>query len=77
MHGLNLVLPEPGDASAPGIIVSFNATTARSNDATVPSDLGVATEAVASAGQGSSPSSVAGMLEIREVGHGNGRGALV
>ena len=72
------MLPEPGDASAPGIIVSFNATTARSNDATVPSELGIATdEAVASAGQGSSPPSVAGMLEIREVGHGNGRGALV
>lgn len=74
-HGVDLVLPEPGGASAPSLAASYSAATARSNDATVPSDSGVATEeAVAAAGQGSSPSGVAGGIDVREVGRGNGRG---
>ena len=66
-HGLNLVLPEHGGASAPGTIMSLNA--ARSNNDTVPTDAGVA--------EGSSPPPVARMLDVCEVGHGIGRGALM
>ena len=66
-HGLNLVLPEHGGASAPGTIMLLNA--ARSNNDIVPTDAGVA--------EGSSPPHVARMLDVCEVGRGVGRGALM